>query len=209
MIAPDMATMLSFIFTDANIPSNILQTLLSRNVQNTFNAITVDSDASTSDTLLLFATGAAKSMVPTSADDPVLKDFELALQSVMLNLAKQIVCDGEGAQKLIQVDVTGATSKKSAHKIGLAIANSPLVKTAIAGGDANWGRVVMAVGKSGERLTPIVYLFALAKQQLPKKVPWWRGTMRRPLRNTSKAEKFKLQLMSVSVMVAVPSGLAT
>ena len=151
MIAPDMATMLSFIFTDANIPSNILQTLLSRNVQNTFNAITVDSDASTSDTLLLFATGAAKSMAPTSADDPVLKDFELALQSVMLNLAKQIVCDGEGAQKLIQVDVTGANSKKSAHKIGLAIANSPLVKTAIAGGDANWGRVVMAVGKSGEK----------------------------------------------------------
>ncbi|MBU99293.1 MAG: bifunctional ornithine acetyltransferase/N-acetylglutamate synthase [Rhodospirillaceae bacterium] len=151
MIAPDMATMLSFIFTDANISSDILQTLLSRNVQNTFNAITVDSDASTSDTLLLFATGAAKSMVPMSADDPILKDFESALQSVMLNLAKQIVCDGEGAQKLIQVDVTGATSKKSAHKIGLAIANSPLVKTAIAGGDANWGRVVMAVGKSGEK----------------------------------------------------------
>ena len=154
MIAPDMATMLSFIFTDANIPSNILQTLLSRNVQNTFNAITVDSDASTSDTLLLFATGAAKSIAPTSADDPVLKDFELGLQSVMLNLAKQIVCDGEGAQKLIQVNVTGANSKKSAHKIGLAIANSPLVKTAIAGGDANWGRVVMAVGKSGEKANP-------------------------------------------------------
>ncbi len=151
MIAPDMATMLSFIFTDANISSDVLQTLLSRNAQNTFNAITVDSDASTSDTLLLFATGAAKSKVPMSADDPVLKDFESALQSVMLNLAKQIVCDGEGAQKLIQVDVTGATSKKSAHKIGLAIANSPLVKTAIAGGDANWGRVVMAVGKSGEK----------------------------------------------------------
>ena len=154
MIAPDMATMLSFIFTDANIPSNILQTLLSRNVQNTFNAITVDSDASTSDTVLLFATGAAKSIAPTSADDPVLKDFELGLQSVMLNLAKQIVCDGEGAQKLIQVNITGANSKKSARKIGLAIANSPLVKTAIAGGDANWGRVVMAVGKSGEKANP-------------------------------------------------------
>ena len=151
MIAPDMATMLSFIFTDANIPSDILQSLLSRNVTNTFNAITVDSDTSTSDTLLLLATGGAKSPKPASADDPSLKDFELALQSVMLDLSKQIVCDGEGAQKLIQIDVTGAISKKSAHKIGLSIANSPLVKTAIAGSDANWGRVVMAVGKSGEK----------------------------------------------------------
>ena len=154
MIAPDMATMLSFIFTDANIPSEILQSLLSRNVTNTFNAITVDSDASTSDTLLLFATGAAQSPKPASADAPSLKDFELALRSVMLDLAKQIVCDGEGAQKLIQIDVTGAISKKSAHKIGLSIANSPLVKTAIAGSDANWGRVVMAVGKSGEKANP-------------------------------------------------------
>ena len=151
MIAPDMATMLGFIFTDAQIPAQILQKLLTRNVKSTFNSITVDGDTSTSDTLLLFATGVAEHSVPSNDHDPILKEFEIGLNEVMLDLAKQIVRDGEGAQKLIKINVNGASSATSARRIGLSIANSPLVKTAIAGEDANWGRVVMAVGKSGEK----------------------------------------------------------
>ena len=151
MIAPDMATMLGFIFTDAQIPAQILQKLLTRNVKSTFNSITVDGDTSTSDTLLLFATGVAEHPVPSNDHDPILKEFEIGLNEVMLDLAKQIVRDGEGAQKLIKINVSGASSPTSARRIGLSIANSPLVKTAIAGEDANWGRVVMAVGKSGEK----------------------------------------------------------
>ena len=152
MIAPDMATMLGFIFTDAQIPSQILQKLLSRNVKSTFNSITVDADTSTSDTLLLFATGAMENPLPSNDLDPLLKEFEIALNEVMLDLAQQIVRDGEGAQKLIKINVSRASSAISARRIGLSIANSPLVKTAIAGEDANWGRVVMAVGKSGEKV---------------------------------------------------------
>jgi glutamate N-acetyltransferase/amino-acid N-acetyltransferase len=151
MIAPDMATMLGFIFTDAQIPAQILQKLLTRNVKSTFNSITVDGDTSTSDTLLLFATGVAEHPLPSNDLDPILKEFEIGLNEVMLDLAKQIVRDGEGAQKLIKINVSGASSSTSARRIGLSIANSPLVKTAIAGEDANWGRVVMAVGKSGEK----------------------------------------------------------
>ena len=151
MIAPDMATMLGFIFTDAQIPTPILQKLLSRNVKSTFNSITVDGDTSTSDTLLLFATGVAEHPIPSNDHDPILKEFEMGLNEVMLDLATQIVRDGEGAQKLIKINVSGASSPISARRIGLSIANSPLVKTAIAGEDANWGRVVMAVGKSGEK----------------------------------------------------------
>ena len=151
MIAPDMATMLGFIFTDAQIPAQILQKLLTRNVKSTFNSITVDGDTSTSDTLLLFATGVAEHPIPSNDHDPILKEFEIGLNEVMLDLAKQIVRDGEGAQKLIKINVSGASSSTSARRIGLSIANSPLVKTAIAGEDANWGRVVMAVGKSGEK----------------------------------------------------------
>ncbi len=151
MIAPDMATMLSFVFTDAAIPAPVLQALLTKAVGPTFNSITVDSDTSTSDTLLLAATGAAGNTAPSDAGDPSLRGFNRALEAVLKDLALQVVRDGEGATKLIEVAVTGATSKTSARKIGLAIANSPLVKTAIAGEDANWGRIVMAVGKSGER----------------------------------------------------------
>ncbi len=151
MIAPDMATMLSFVFTDANLPSAVLQELLSAGVKNSFNAITVDSDTSTSDTLLLFATGkGAHHPAVAKAGDKRLTDFRNKLDGVLLNLALQVVRDGEGAQKLIQIDVAGAESDESARRIGMTIANSPLVKTAIAGGDANWGRVVMAVGKAGE-----------------------------------------------------------
>jgi glutamate N-acetyltransferase/amino-acid N-acetyltransferase len=151
MIAPDMATMLSFVFTDANLPSTVLQELLSAGVKPSFNAITVDSDTSTSDTLMLFATGkGAKHPVIAKANDKRLTEFKRKLDEVLLSLALQVVRDGEGAQKLIRIDVTGAENDDSAKRIGMAIANSPLVKTAIAGNDANWGRIVMAVGKAGE-----------------------------------------------------------
>jgi glutamate N-acetyltransferase/amino-acid N-acetyltransferase len=152
MIAPDMATMLAFVFTDAKLPAPVLRRLIRDGADRSFNSITVDSDTSTSDTLLLFATGrgAAHPRI-ASATDPKLADFKRKLDEVLLDLALQVVRDGEGAQKLIQITVTGAASAYAARRIGLAIANSPLVKTAIAGGDANWGRIVMAVGKAGER----------------------------------------------------------
>jgi len=151
MIAPDMATMLSFVFTDATLPAPVLQELLSAGVKPSFNAITVDSDTSTSDTLMLFATGkGAKHATIVKANDKRLTEFKRKLDEVLLSLALQVVRDGEGAQKLIRIDVTGAENDDAAKKIGLAVANSPLVKTAIAGNDANWGRIVMAVGKAGE-----------------------------------------------------------
>ncbi|MGA9794124.1 MAG: bifunctional glutamate N-acetyltransferase/amino-acid acetyltransferase ArgJ [Rhizomicrobium sp.] len=152
MIAPDMATMLSFVFTDANLPASVLQDLLSAGTKTSFNAITVDSDTSTSDTLLLFATGkGARHATISKSADRSLSDFRKKLDAVLLDLALQVVKDGEGAQKLIQIDVAGAESDDAAKRIALAIANSPLVKTAIAGSDANWGRIVMAVGKAGEK----------------------------------------------------------
>jgi glutamate N-acetyltransferase / amino-acid N-acetyltransferase len=150
MIAPDMATMLGFIFTDAAIDPAFLQTLLSAANRTTFSCITVDSDTSTSDTVLVFATGKAGNSLLSSHDDPGADAFAAALHDVCRQLAQLVVCDGEGATKFITVTVTGAVSDESAHKVAMSIANSPLVKTAIAGGDANWGRVVMAVGKAGE-----------------------------------------------------------
>ena len=146
MIAPDMATMLVYIFTDAKISATNLQKLLSRNVDETFNSITVDSDTSTSDTLLLAATGQSPAAELKGA---ALKAFEIALRGVMMNLAHQVVRDGEGATKFVEVRVTGAATPTDAQKAALAIANSPLVKTAIAGQDPNWGRIVAAIGKSG------------------------------------------------------------
>ncbi len=150
MIAPDMATMLSFIFTDAAIAAPALQALLKDGVTDTFNAVTIDGDTSTSDTLMIFATGKAGNPRMARAADPKLKDFKRALQAVLANLSEQIARDGEGARKLVEIVVDGAVSKASARRIAMSIANSPLVKTAIAGEDANWGRVVMAVGKAGE-----------------------------------------------------------
>ncbi len=147
MIAPDMATMLVFIFTDAKIAAKPLQKALTAAVNPSFNCITVDGDTSTSDTVLLFATG--KSATVKSPADA--KAFTKALHSVCHDLAIQVAKDGEGAEKLIEIKITGAENDKAAHKIGMTIANSPLVKTAIAGEDANWGRIVMAVGKSGEK----------------------------------------------------------
>jgi len=151
MIAPDMATMLAFIFTDAAIPAPILQQLLVEANERSFNCVTVDTDTSTSDTVLLFATGTAENALPRKADDEIISDFKRALHDVMSDLAQQVARDGEGASKFITVKVSGAASDSSAKTIALAIANSPLVKTAIAGEDANWGRVIMAVGKSGEK----------------------------------------------------------
>ena len=151
MIAPDMATMLSFVFTDAAIAPAALRSLLREAVTDTFNAVTIDGDTSTSDTLLAFATGAAKNTPRIArAGDPKLKAFRKAFFAVLASLSEQVARDGEGARKLVEVIVEGATSKMSARRIAMSIANSPLVKTAFAGEDANWGRVVMAVGKAGE-----------------------------------------------------------
>jgi glutamate N-acetyltransferase/amino-acid N-acetyltransferase len=153
MIAPDMATMLSFVVTDADIAPAALQAMLSAGVDPTFNSMTVDSDTSTSDTLMLFATGAAAEdgqLRVEAADDPRLGSFRAALNDLLGDLALQVVRDGEGATKMLEITVTGAESDAAAKKIALSIANSPLVKTAAAGEDANWGRIVMAVGKSGE-----------------------------------------------------------
>ncbi|KGJ07405.1 bifunctional glutamate N-acetyltransferase/amino-acid acetyltransferase ArgJ [Paracoccus sphaerophysae] len=149
MIAPDMATMLVYLFTDATIAPKLLQRILSGLLDETFNAITVDSDTSTSDALILAATGKSPAAPIADLRSRVARDFAAALRGVMLDLAQQVVRDGEGATKFVEVRVTGAASTADAHRVAMAIANSPLVKTAIAGEDANWGRVVAAVGKSG------------------------------------------------------------
>ncbi|MDA0675417.1 MAG: bifunctional glutamate N-acetyltransferase/amino-acid acetyltransferase ArgJ [Proteobacteria bacterium] len=151
MIAPDMATMLAFVFTDAKIPTPVLQALLTQGNERSFNCTTVDGDTSTSDTLLAFATGQAKHPKVTRAAEPHLRGFRKAFDAVLLDLAQQVVRDGEGATKFVTIGVEGAASARAAKRIALAIANSPLVKTAIAGEDANWGRIVMAVGKAGEK----------------------------------------------------------
>lgn len=150
MIAPDMATMLGYIFTDAAVAPALLQDMLREATGSSFNSITVDSDTSTSDTVLLFATGQAGHAPLATRDDPGADALYAAIHAVSLDLAQQVVRDGEGASKFIEVQVSGAVSDDSAKRVALAIANSPLVKTAIAGEDANWGRVVMAVGKAGE-----------------------------------------------------------
>ncbi|MGY6770001.1 bifunctional glutamate N-acetyltransferase/amino-acid acetyltransferase ArgJ [Komagataeibacter xylinus] len=150
MVAPDMATMLSFVATDAKLPASVLQSFLTEGVNRSFNCITVDSDTSTSDMVLLFATGQAGNAEITDPASPELAHFRAALDSLLLELALLVIRDGEGVTKVMHIVVTGATSDESAHKVAMAVANSPLVKTAVAGEDANWGRVVMAVGKCGE-----------------------------------------------------------
>ncbi len=150
MVAPDMATMLAYVATDATLPQPVLQAMLEEGVGPSFNSITVDSDTSTSDMLMIFATGQARHEEISSHEDAALADFRTALKDLLHELAMLVIRDGEGATKLIRVDVQGAQSDESARRIAMSIANSPLVKTAIAGEDANWGRIVMAVGKSGE-----------------------------------------------------------
>jgi glutamate N-acetyltransferase/amino-acid N-acetyltransferase len=152
MIAPNLATMLSFIFTDADIPSNILKSALKKALANSFNAITVDNDQSTNDMVTIFSTGVKKIGQNRGSEDPLIKKFEIALKNVCLNLAKQIVVDGEGAKKFVTIKVLNARSHISAKKIAFSIADSPLVKTAIAGEDPNWGRIIMGIGKSGEKV---------------------------------------------------------
>jgi glutamate N-acetyltransferase/amino-acid N-acetyltransferase len=151
MIAPDMATMLAYVFTDAKLPAPVLRSLLTAAADKSFNCMTVDGDTSTSDTLLLCATGQAKHKRVAGAGDKALADFRKRLDEVMIDLAQQVARDGEGAQKFVTVRVKGAANPKAARKIAMSIANSPLVKTAIAAADANWGRIVMAVGKAGEK----------------------------------------------------------
>src|SRR5258708_29216622 len=151
MIAPDMATMLSSLFTDAALPAAVLQPLLKAAADTSFNCVTVDGDTSTSDTVLMCATGEAKNAAITRADDPRLADFRRALGAVTVDLAQQLARDGEGAEKFVTIEVTGAENDRAARRIGLSIGNSPLVKTAIAAGDANWGRIVMAVRKAREK----------------------------------------------------------
>jgi glutamate N-acetyltransferase/amino-acid N-acetyltransferase len=149
MIAPNMATMLAYVATDAALPAALLQQILSSSADQSFNAITIDSDTSTNDSVFLIATGRAKHRPVTSPDDPRLAGFRDALAQLMVDLAMQIVRDGEGASKFITITVSGAATNHAARQVGLTIANSPLVKTAIAGEDANWGRIVMAIGKAG------------------------------------------------------------
>jgi glutamate N-acetyltransferase / amino-acid N-acetyltransferase len=151
MIGPDMATMLAYVFTDAALPAAVLQPLLSAAAVRSFNSITVDGDTSTSDTVLLCATQQARHAPVASPTDRRLGEFRRALDRVMIDLAQQIVRDGEGAEKFVTIEVSGAASARAARRIGLAIGNSPLVKTALSAGDANWGRIVMAVGKAGEK----------------------------------------------------------
>jgi glutamate N-acetyltransferase/amino-acid N-acetyltransferase len=154
MIAPNMATMLAFVFTNADIPSVYLKSLLKKTVANTFNAITVDSDTSTNDMVAIFATNKVKTGKIYNVLDSKLKDFERTLQKLLLNLAKQIVGDGEGAKKFINIKIINAKSQYMAKNIGFSIANSPLFKTAMAGEDPNWGRIIMGIGKSGEKIVP-------------------------------------------------------
>jgi glutamate N-acetyltransferase / amino-acid N-acetyltransferase len=151
MIAPDMATMLGYVFTDARLPAPVLRSLLREAADRSFNCMSVDGDTSTSDTVLLAASGSAVHAAIRSAGDTALRDFRAKLTDLMVELAQLVAKDGEGAQKFVTVKVSGASNAVSARKVALAIANSPLVKTAIAAGDANWGRVVMAIGKSGEK----------------------------------------------------------
>ncbi len=152
MIFPNMATTLGFIFTDANLSSAILKELLKKNITDTFNAITCDGDTSTNDMVSIFATSKAKNPKIKSINDKKLSEFQKSLNSVLLNLAKRVVSDGEGASKFIQINCINCKSKEDARKISFSIANSPLVKTAIAGEDSNWGRLIMAIGKANVRL---------------------------------------------------------
>ena len=152
MIQPNMATTLAYIFTDADIPNDILKKLLKKNVSNTFNAISCDGDTSTNDMVSIFATAKAKHSKITNINDNKIQDFDLSLNKVLLNLAKRVVVDGEGASKFIVINIQNCKTENDAKKIAFSIANSPLVKTAIAGEDPNWGRIVMAIGKSGQNI---------------------------------------------------------
>jgi len=205
MIAPNMATMLAYVFTDAKIPSRVLQTLTTQSVDQSFNSITVDSDTSTSDTVLMFATGqgAAHKKV-TAASNPHLKNFCKVLNEVMTDLAHQIVKDGEGASKFIAITVSGAANDAAARRIGLTIANSPLVKTAIAGEDANWGRLIMAVGKAPDRVNQKKLKIKMGGVLIANGQGAVKGYNERPV-----AKHLKGQNIDIAIDVGVAKGKAT
>ncbi|KKJ75252.1 N-acetylglutamate synthase [Kiloniella litopenaei] len=204
MIAPDMATMLSFIATDAALSPAMVQNLISSGADLSFNAITVDSDTSTSDTVLLCATGKAGNTIYNDINAPELADFIQALNSVLKDLAHQVVRDGEGASKFISIAVTGAETDQAARRVGLAIANSPLVKTAVAGEDANWGRVVMAVGKSGERADRDKLSIAMGGVTIAKDGQRVDGFDEAPV-----AKHMQGQEISIAVDIGIADGQAT
>jgi len=203
MIAPDMATMLAFLVTDAKLPTDVLQALLKSANDQSFNCLTVDGDTSTSDTVLLFATGAAGNKAPAKANDRALADFRRALTEVMAELAQLIAKDGEGAQKLVTVSVTGAKNDAAARVIARAIANSPLVKTAIAGADANWGRIVMAVGKSGEQANRDKLVVTIGGKAVTSK-----GMVRKDHDEAAATAHFKSDDVRIGVDVGVGKGKA-
>ena len=204
MIAPDMATMLGYIFTDAAIEAPFLKEMLDRANARTFNAITVDGDTSTSDTVLVFATGKTGGPALSDWDDDGADAFYAALEEVCRSLAHQVVRDGEGAQKFIEITVTGAESDESARRIGLSIANSPLVKTAIAGEDANWGRVVMAVGKAGEPAERDLLSIRFGATEVAAKGMVVQGYDEAPV-----AEHLKGQDVAIGVDIGLGEGSAT
>ena len=205
MIAPDLATMLAFLFTDARIPAPVLHRLLTAAVERSFNCITVDSDTSTSDTVLLFATGKGPSHPKIDhAGAGAIREFARALSALCVDLAQQIVRDGEGARKLVAITVTGAASKRAARRIGLSIANSPLVKTAVAGSDANWGRIVMAVGKAGEKAERDRLRIAMGGVAITED-----GSMRGDYDEGPVAEHMRGNEIAIDVDVGVGRGRAT
>jgi len=205
MIAPNMATMLAFLFTDAHLPVRLMNTLLRGANERSFNSITVDGDTSTSDTCLFFATGAGSRHPPVvSASDKRLAAFRAALEEVMTDLAQQIVRDGEGAEKFIVVQVTGAASEAAARRVALLIANSPLVKTAVAGSDPNWGRLVMAVGRSGEKINPDRLVIAIGGKPVASD-----GKLAPCYREAVAARHMRGREIELAVDLAVGKGKAT
>ncbi len=203
MIAPNMATMLAYIFTDANICSNTLQKILKDAVDKSFNSITVDSDQSTNDTVLMFATKSVKHHEINDSHSHELDEFKIALNDLAIDLAKKIVIDGEGAKKLIEIAVDGAYTKHQAKEVALAIANSPLVKTAIAGADPNWGRIVMAVGKSCSDTTPEKLLIKIGNHPLTKDGAKHPEYVEKTVHNYLKNDQIKI---SVNLGIGVESS---
>jgi len=201
MIAPNMATMLAFVFTNAALSATVLQPLLEDANRRSFNSITVDGDTSTNDTVLVFATGKARHNEIVSHHDAALAEFRTALNWIMVDLAKQIVRDGEGASKFVTIAVTGADSEHAARIIGLAVANSPLVKTAIAGEDANWGRIVMAVGKAGEHIDRDRIKITIGGHTITQD-----GQVRPGFDETPVTEHMKGQEISIDIDVGVGRG---
>ena len=195
MIAPNMATMLAYIFTDANINSEVLQQILSDITKRTFNAITVDSDQSTNDTVLIFATKTANNEEISDYNSKELNDFKEKLETLMLDLAKQIVIDGEGATKLIKITVNGANSEEACKNIAFNIANSPLVKTAIAGADPNWGRIVMAIGKSEEKVSQDQLAIKIGSFDIVKNGKIAPNYVEEPVHQYLKADKINIDII--------------